>query len=432
MISTRVNQNNTEPTQHDGRASIHAAHLHLMPKRKRAASEGCCQHLLSDSDLHAPLAPLTTTNLELLQQALAGSRVAMRTPSPSRNTDTLDDRKKLAQYGIHVDTGRALPEALQQFVAGTIKQSRNPAAVPSPNAKRIVDRRRFAAQQNESTSSQLIVPYILFAGEADMDDRTEAIPFITRKAELLLNRFFLPPAIGPAVKDTWKELSQPKPDSCIGYVSRSDAAAAGYDAPFSAAEESILNDYVLTKSMYMPFLTAQWKTPTGNEGLYEAASQAARDGAVVVNHLYDLYTVAYGTPPSIVDACHFSVIGDLQYLELWIHWRDGKSHHMEMIDHFAYRKEGELQQARGLLHNIKNHALDTRLRSIQDALPAFASAKKKPSSKYPAVPMSQSSASASVLSHPSASVFQAPLTPSSVASEPYKKRARLENDGGFD
>lgn len=402
-----------------------------MPKRKRAASEGCCLRLLSDSNPRAPLAPLTTTNLELLQQALSGPRVAMRTPSPSRNTDTLDDRKKLAQYGIHVDTGRALPEALQQFVMATIKQPRDPAAVPSPNAKKIGDRRRFAAQQNESTSSQLIVPYILFAGEADMDDRTEAISFITRKAELLLNRFFLPPASTPAVKDTWKELSQPKPDSCIGYVSRSDAAAAGFEAPFSAAEEGILNDYVLTKSMYMPFLTAQWKTPTGNEGLYEAASQAARDGAVVVNYLHDLYSVAYGKPPSTVDACHFSVIGDLQYLELWIHWRDGANHYMEMIDHFSYRKEAELQQARGLLHNIKNHALNTRLLSIKAALPAFATEKKKPSSRYPAVSTSQYSASASVLSHPSASVFQVPLTPSSVASEPSKKRPRL-NNGTFD
>lgn len=403
-----------------------------MPKRKRAASEGCCLHPSSDSNSCATLAPLTTTNLELLQQALSGSLAAMRTPSPSRNTDTLDDRRKLAQYDIHVDTGRALPQALHQFVADTIKKSRDPAAVPSPNAKKIVDRRRFAAQQNESTSSQLIVPYILFAGEADMDDRVEAIPFITRKAELLLNRFFLPPASSPAVKDTWKELSQPKPDCCIGYVSRSDAAAAGYEAPFSVAEEGILNDYVLTKSMYMPFLTAQWKTPTGNEGLYEAASQAARDGAVVVNHLYDLYSVAYSDLPSAVDACHFSVIGDLQYLELWIHWREGKKHYMEMIDQFSFRKEAELQQARALLLNIKNYALDTRLRSIKSALPAFASAKKKPSSKYPAIPMSQSSTSASVLSHPSASVFQAPLTPSSVGSEPSKKRPRLDNNGNFD
>ena len=116
-----------------------------MLKRKRAASKGCCQHLLSSSNPRAPLAPLTTANLELLQQALSGSRVAMRTPSPSRNTDTLDDRKKLAQYGIHVDTGRALPAALHQFVEGTIKQSRDAAAVPSPNAKKVVDRRRFAA-----------------------------------------------------------------------------------------------------------------------------------------------------------------------------------------------------------------------------------------------------------------------------------------------
>lgn len=82
------------------------------------------------------------------------------------------------------------------------KQSRNPTVIPFHNAKKIVDGGRYAAQQNELNSSQLIAPYILIAGEADMDERTEAISFIARKAERLLNRFFLPPAIGPGVEDT--------------------------------------------------------------------------------------------------------------------------------------------------------------------------------------------------------------------------------------
>jgi hypothetical protein len=178
-----------------------------------------------------------------------------------------------------------------------------------------------------------------------LDDRVEAVPLITRKVELLLNRYFLPPAPNQTIKNTWGPLSQPKPDSYIGYVSRCDAAAAPCEAPFSAEEEAIMNGFVLTKFMYVTFLTGQWKTPTGTEGLYAAQNQAARDGAVVVNQLYDLHSVASGEPPSPIDACHFSIVGDLQYGEIWIHWREGKDHYMEQIHHFSFRKQAELEVA---------------------------------------------------------------------------------------
>lgn len=51
------------------------------------------------------------------------------------------------------------------------------------------------------------------------------------------------------------------------------------------------------------------------EGLYIAQDQAARDGAVIVNHLYDLYN-ACGREPSSVDICHFSLVADLQYSKI--------------------------------------------------------------------------------------------------------------------
>jgi hypothetical protein len=116
---------------------FHFHHHHLsMQKRKRAASEGCCPRVSCESD---SATPLTTANLQHLQHALVGeARVEMRTPSPTRGTTTLDARDKLAQYGIHVDTERTLLDALGPLVAETMLQSRDPAAVPSPNAKKIV------------------------------------------------------------------------------------------------------------------------------------------------------------------------------------------------------------------------------------------------------------------------------------------------------
>jgi hypothetical protein len=358
-----------------------------------------------------------------------------RPPSPSRtttSTTTLDEREKLKCYRIHVDTERRLPEPLQRHVCDVVCRPRDPAVAQSPNAKRIVQRRRIAAQQNEINGNRHFAPFLLPLGEANLELSAVAIPLVTHKAELSLNRFFLPGPPDAATKSTWKDLSQPRPDSCVGYVSRSDAAAAGFDAPFSHEEESILNDYVLTKALYMPYLTGQWKAPTGTEGLYAAQNQAARDGAVVVNHLHDLYRVAYGDSPSVVETCHFSVVCDVQYAEIWVHWREGMEHYMEMVRHGACRSEAEMLDIRCALRNINDYAVNERLESIRSALTPFAEAKKAkrpyPSVREPltiAAPPSQSSLLTAGVALPP------PATPSSVASEPIKKRRRLGSDSGF-
>jgi hypothetical protein len=81
--------------------------------------------------------------------------------------------------------------------------------------------------------------YLLPLGEADLDDRIKAILFCTNKAELFLSRYILPEAPDVQTMNTWMALSQLKPDSCIGYVSRSDASATGVDSATTCEEESI-------------------------------------------------------------------------------------------------------------------------------------------------------------------------------------------------
>jgi hypothetical protein len=182
----------------------------------------------------------------------------------------------------------------------------------------------------------------------------------------------------------------------------------------------------------MPFLTGQWKAPTGAEGLYSAQSQAARDGSVVVNHLYDLYRIAYGQTPSVVETCHFSIVCDVQYVEIWVHWREGLDHHMEQICNGACRNEADMLAIRGVIRNVTDHAVNKRLQSIRSALGPFATAKQN-SRPYPTVREPNTNASASQLSLLAASVaFQPPRTPLSVVSEPTKKRPRIDSDSGFD
>jgi hypothetical protein len=53
-----------------------------------------------------------------------------------------------------------------------------------------------------------------------------------------------------------------------------------------------------------------------------AQNQAVCDGSVIDNPLHDLYSVAYGSTLSFIETCHFSFVCDMQYVEVWVHWRE--------------------------------------------------------------------------------------------------------------
>lgn len=357
-----------------------------------------------------------------------------RPPSPTRTKNNLDARTKLEAYRVHVDTGHAYPPALAHYIETVIRRPRDAAIPASPNASKIIKMRRYAAAQNERTGVNKVAPYLLFVGDADFDDRVAGVPHITAKQDIGLNKFFLPPAPSTQVTKTWGALSFPLPDSCVGYVTRPDAQAAGYEAPFTSNEESILHSFSLTQYMHFPFLTAQWKVPNSNENLHTAQNQAARDGAAIVNHLYDMYVAANGgTPPSTVQTCHFSVQTDLQHGGLWVHWREGAEHYMELEYDFSMRDEAALETLRGFLRNVLDNALGERLESIKATLPEFAESQAR--GRYPAVrpleddatPSESSGAQPRSLSN-TVFTFKAPLTPSSTTSEPEKPRKRAKNE----
>jgi hypothetical protein len=67
---------------------------------------------------------------------------------------------------------------------------------------------------------------MLPTGAAEMDERVEGVPLIVSKTDISLNRWLLPLTPNDTVDETWYGLSQSKPIICIGYVARSDAAAA--------------------------------------------------------------------------------------------------------------------------------------------------------------------------------------------------------------
>jgi hypothetical protein len=102
---------------------------------------------------------------------------------------------------------------------------------------------RVAAQQNGKNSIQRIEPYMLFRGAAEDDARVLPAPLVYSKDEIKLHRYFLPPPPNRTVTEDWKELSQPRPDTALGYVTRRDAHSTEPPsaAAFTAAEERLLD-----------------------------------------------------------------------------------------------------------------------------------------------------------------------------------------------
>ncbi|KAF1948946.1 hypothetical protein CC80DRAFT_529721 [Byssothecium circinans] len=410
-----------------------------MPPRKRARSETCatpppelpspgpakrravCSSPPPPQPEHTtphPVLPLTQENLQALedsQQSSPGSpgplNPAMsRLPSPTRPNNNLDTSLKLAAYHIFVDYGRELPPALKEHVSTIILAPRGVGVPPSPNAAKIKQQRRVAAQQNERNGIKRIEPYMLFRGAAEDDPRVLPAPLVYSKDEINLHRYFLPPAPDRTVKQDWKELSQPRPDTAIGYVTRRDAQSTEPPSAtaFTAEEERLLDAFCLTQYLHFPFLTSQWKTPNSNENISHAHNQAARDGAVIVNYLHSFYSLAYPDhEPGPIDIVHYSLTCDLHTAQIWVHWRDEEGHHMEIIFEFSLREVEEIVQARGILKNILNHAIGDRLAKIKSALPAFE--KSRARGKGPTVRAGMSTVAPSEVG--SDLRFQPPMTP---------------------
>ncbi|KAF1841288.1 uncharacterized protein K460DRAFT_294130 [Cucurbitaria berberidis CBS 394.84] len=338
--------------------------------------------------------------------------MSSRSGSPTRSA--WDNRATLRSYNIEVDAARALPHELQEHVDHVLLRARTQP--PSPNARRIVQTRLAASLENESTGIRKVEPLLLFAGE---DDPTalNAVPRLSSKLNFNLSRDFLPPV--PPGKDLVR-LSQPQPDTAIGYLSNHQALSVDPQlaTAFSVEEEEALGSFTLNSSLMFPFLTSQWKPATGESHMI-AHAQSARDGATIVRYLDEFYQTAYTRHSTLLESSHISLTCDIQAVNIWIHWREvdamgATRYYMKSIYDCTLRNEKYLVEARAILWNHIDNALDARLQSLKAALKSFRD-------RYPKIKATMaksrasSKASASVAS--SIAYVSLPPTPSSNDTE---------------
>lgn len=159
---------------------------------------------------------------------------APRNPSPTRKDTAITDKKQLTGYNITVDKGFALPNALAGFVK-ILQRSREEE--PSPHAQAIKDKRRAASVENEITARKIMEEHILFRGEGHPD----GIKYLTLKDQVNLIKDYLPKPPRITVPDLWGSLARPQPDSCIGYITATEATThkPAFAMPFTREEDDM-------------------------------------------------------------------------------------------------------------------------------------------------------------------------------------------------
>jgi hypothetical protein len=206
---------------------------HELSSRSTTAQTDCLQPKRSPHSL-----PLTEENLHaLVFTSLLEEASPMSTPrnlSPTRKGAARTHIKQLAGYNITFDHGTPLPATLEKLVK-TMGTPREEA--PSPHAQAIIDTRRAATMENESTGRSMIEGHLLFNGEA----HAGGVACLTRKDQVNLVKDYLPSPPRPTVPELWGNLARPQPDSCIGYITATEAKthSPSLTTPFSREEDDI-------------------------------------------------------------------------------------------------------------------------------------------------------------------------------------------------
>ncbi|RMZ67739.1 hypothetical protein GMOD_00010116 [Pyrenophora seminiperda CCB06] len=257
----------------------------------------------------------------------ASSMSTPRNPSPARKESARTHMKRLAGYNITFDHGTPYLDALAQFVKALGVPCEE---APSPHAQAVIDTRRAAAMESESTGRRMMEGHLLFYGEC----HAGGISGLTLKDQVNLNKDYLPSPPRSTVPKLWGTLPRPQPDSCIGYTTTTEARTHNPSLvmPFSREEDDI----------------AEW---------------------CFYSHTYPDHG------PSQLETCHVSLIAETISSYLWLHWCevdpvDGEVYcRIELIESAHLHKLSGMAETRKILHNYIDYAMGERLESIKAALP---------------------------------------------------------------
>jgi hypothetical protein len=245
-----------------------------------------------------------------------------RNSSPNKDNGSVrsgQDGFKLACFGVS-DGGRGteLPPSLLEFVNTTIKQD----VQETPRARRIAGKALAVARMSETNGARLLRAHLLDTPAIETDDPDDGVPGIAVSSNSDLYEQWLPEPLDEMVKQWFLKLEAPRPDETMGYLRETIARSCKpkLQCFLTEEEERLFRNFDVTKDVTFPFLTCQWKSQLTNGTELRARQQAARDGAVVVNSMYQFISRAYPNElPPPEHTAHISITSDMTSASAWVH-----------------------------------------------------------------------------------------------------------------
>lgn len=352
---------------------------------------------------HRRVLRLSTTNLERFNSGMApsnssptksvakpGSSARTGSSSKSPASGTAQDAEKILEaYGIHIERQIAMPEQLEKRVHW-VKTTAREGEI-SPNAEQISGSYHLTRKMSEENAMDWLVDDLTVAAAAQVKHNTQANPLVYRAKNINFPRKSVP------IPEDEKELADalakaqlpatPRPDLCFGYSTSAIGRTLSKPTPFTEAEERNLDDSTynqLSTDLHFPFLTWQWKSSYKGGTIDKAMTQGARDGAAVVNNMYNFLTLA-GRREAIEPAwtCHFSGCTDSINTALYVHWRStdalgNTTYEMHHIADSRLSAKDDVAKFRLAVKNVVKYALSARLELIKAAITTLPSRRNVP------------------------------------------------------
>ncbi|KAJ4344374.1 uncharacterized protein N0V89_012114 [Didymosphaeria variabile] len=279
-------------------------------------------------------------------------------------TKAIDEVTKLRAHNVQPDTKRALPKDIADFISGVLQRPLE--GERSPNAKEVVTISQDTAFSDEDIFLFNIAPWLVIPFH-------QPGPMLASVGKTRLSTDWLPTASEEIVKGLGA-LSEARPDTALGYAKKGIVDPSTKTAFTSHEEFVYLSRFDICEELLMPFLTAQYK-PANGESFTIAQFEGARDGACIVNYLYEFYDAAKRDAPTTLETCHFSITVDPWQAMLWVHWseaeQDTRAYYSKLVMTCSNRSVSQVQEFRVYIKNLINWACEDRLRSIKEALPDF-------------------------------------------------------------
>lgn len=342
--------------------------VHLSPPNLLLPLFGHAQRPTPCPPQSPAIAALTFENLLRHTQALDpdGDIIMPRSPTKSRETgttmnDTLaDSRIALETFGLQLDSRAQYPAELQEHLQTFIHKL---PSIQSPAAGLLKDIERIMRTANETTLVLKVAPLLLFKDRLIGSDGEHSIRL---DANVYLRQYL--------VNNGSTQLTQPRPDICVGYVRRYEADGRTM-AKFTTEEETVLLRYNAStgSETLFPFVTGQAKSAGDN---YEkVVLQTARDALALSRSMINLCNAA-GVCPTVVDPLHWSITCNAREVALHIHWNEQQidgtfRYHMKEVTRADLGATGRgLSTYRAYLRNILDYALNQRVARLKELVQA--------------------------------------------------------------